>query len=475
MRPLRGDPARWLLGPLLVGSALLSGCAPTAGPAGPSTAPSTAPSAASASPAAGVSVLVDAALPRLPLARFLPGATGWPDRLADGQAAGEATADPAPEVDHGIALGGVGSDLFPADAPDEYWMVTDRGPNGQVKLEGPNRRTFPVPQFDPLILRVRAQAGAPLTILQVIPVTTTDGSPVSGLPNDAARDEPPYDWTGNTELPVNPSGLDTEGLVRTPNGEFWLAEEYSPSLLHVSATGTVLGRLVPQGLTLAGAGYPVTDSLPAVFADRQGNRGFESLALVPDGTTLYTAVQSPLADPDAKTGKTSRAARVLAVDTATGRPTAEYVYPLEDVAGFDPGAQGDQSQMKVSAMAWSGDQLVVDERTDAVTKLYLVRLSGATNILGGELDDPAHTPSLEQGTPAGVIVLAKSPLLDVTAAVPSAPTKIEGVAVRDPSTVVLANDNDFGMRDGADAFDASGHQNDTGVPSRLLVLHLPAR
>ena len=471
MRPLRGDPARCVLGPLLVGSALLSACAPTAGPAGSSTAPS----AASASPAAGVSVLVDAALPPLPLAQFLPGATGWPDRLADGQAVGDAAADPAPEVDHGIALGGVGSDLFPADAPDEYWMVTDRGPNGQVKLKGPNRRTYPVPQFDPLILRVRAQAGAPLTILQVIPVTTTDGSPVSGLPNDAARDETPYDWTGNTELPINPSGLDTEGLVRTPNGEFWLAEEYSPSLLHVSATGTVLGRLVPQGLTLPEVGYPVTDSLPAVFADRQGNRGFESLALVPDGTTLYTAVQSPLADPDAKTGKTSRAARVLAVNTATGRPTAEYVYPLEDVAGFDPGAQGDQSQMKVSAMAWSRDQLVVDERTDAVTKLYLVRLSGATNILGGELDDPAHTPSLEQGTPAGVVPLAKSPLLDVTAAVPNAPTKIEGIAVRDPGTVALANDNDFGMRDGADAFDASGHQNDTGVPSRLLVLRLPAR
>jgi hypothetical protein len=95
--------------------------------------------------------------------------------------------------------------------------------------------------------------------------------------------------------------------------------------------------------------------------------------------------------------------------------------------------------------------------------------------LGGELDEPAHTPGLEQATPAGVIPLAKSPLLDVTAAVPNAPTKIEGIAVRDPSTVALANDNDFGMRDGPDVFDASGHQNDTGVPSRLLVLRLPPR
>ena len=144
------------------------------------------------------------------------------------------------------------------------------------------------------------------------------------------------------------------------------------------------------------------------------------------------------------------------------------------MTGFDPGAEGDQSEIKISALAWYGpDQLLVDERTDDVTKLYLVRLSGATNILDGELDDPAHRPSLEQAGPGGVVALAKSLLVDVTAAVPDAPTKIEGIAVRDPSTVALANDNDFGMRNGPDAFDAAGHQRDTGVPSRLLVLHVP--
>ena len=297
-----------------------------------------APSATSAAP--GVSVLVDAALPRLALAPFLPGAPGWPDGLADGQSGGDAAADPAPDVDHGIALGGVGSDIYPAETPDEYWMITDRGPNGQVKLKGPNRRTFPVPQFDPLILRVRCRSGAPLTILQVIPVTTTDGSPVTGLPNDAKRDETPYDWTANTELPTNPSGLDTEGMVRAPNGEFWLSEEYSPSLLRVSATGTVLGRLVPQGLTLPGAGYPVTDTLPAVFADRQDNRGFESLALSPDGRTLYTALQSPLADPDENTGKTSRAVRVLAVDTANGRADRRVRLPVGGRGRLRPRGKG---------------------------------------------------------------------------------------------------------------------------------------
>ena len=77
------------------------------------------------------------------------------------------------------------ADAAPIGAVSSIVEGLDQAAALQVKLEGPNRRTFPVPQFDPLILRVRAQAGAPLTILQVIPVTTTDGSPVSGLPNDA--------------------------------------------------------------------------------------------------------------------------------------------------------------------------------------------------------------------------------------------------------------------------------------------------
>jgi hypothetical protein len=460
-------------GLLVVSAALVAGC--TASPAGGSAPPSPASTTGSDAPERAVSVLADASLPRLPLSRFLPDAPGWPDRLTDdAQPAGADAADPAPNVDHGIVLGGVGSDLYPAGTPDDYWMITDRGPNGQIKVGGVNLRTFPVPTFDPLILQVHIQPDATLRITQVIPLRTADGRPVTGLPNDADGDEKPYDPTASTVLPPNPSGLDTEGMVRAPNGEFWLSEEYSPSILRISPTGTVLARFVPRGVTLPGAGYPVTDSLAAVLTDRQNNRGFESLAISPDARTLYTAVQSPLANPDKDTAVKARSVRILALDTATGQPSAEYVYRLEDVTGFDPGAAGDQSDMKLSALAWYGpDQLLVDERTDDVTRLYLVRLSGATNILGGELDDPAHTPSLEAADPAGVTPLAKALLLDVTASVPNAPKKIEGVAVRDPSTIAVANDNDFGLSDGAGAFDPQGLLRDSGVPSRLLVLRIP--
>ncbi|ARX88689.1 Tat pathway signal protein [Streptomyces alboflavus] len=47
--------------------------------------------------------------------------------------------------DRGVDLGGIGSDIFPAGRKGEFWTVTDRGPNGQIKVDGKKRRTFPVP------------------------------------------------------------------------------------------------------------------------------------------------------------------------------------------------------------------------------------------------------------------------------------------------------------------------------------------
>lgn len=401
-------------------------------------------------PGPEVAIVSDSALPRIPLTRF--------GQLPD---------------DHGVALGGIGSDIYPAGAPDEFWMITDRGPNGQIKVDDMKRRTFPVPDFDPTILRVRAVKDS-LTVLQSIPITAPGGRPVTGLSNVPGHDETPYDLTATKQLPFNQGGLDTEGMVRTPGGEFWVSEEYGPSLVHLSAAGTVLARHVPAGVALPEAGYPVLPTLPAILAHRQINRGFESLAISPDGRTLYAALQSPLALPTPQEGEQSRAVRLLAFDAGSGRSTGEYVYPLESVSGFDPDADGDQSELKISGMAWYGpDTLMVDERTDNVAKLYLARLGGATNLLTGPFDDPAARPALEQAGVGAVRPLAKTLLVDLTASVPSLPKKIEGIAVLGPKTIAVANDNDFGLTDGKDAFGDDGRLHDSGVPSRVLVLRLP--
>jgi hypothetical protein len=376
--------------------------------------------------------------------------------------------------DRGMLLGGVGSDLWqgPDDAEDEFWMVTDRGPNGQIEVDGENRRTFPVPDFTPLILHVQAKDGA-IAVLDVIPIVNQEGSPVTGLSNLAGIDEEPWDFAAAKNLEDNPDGLDVEGLVRTAEGEFWLADEYRPSLVKVDATGKVLTRYVPEGVALPGAGYPVEATLPALYATRQINRGFEGVALSRDGHTLYALLQSPLANPDGDIGEASRVGRILAVDTTSGKPVAEYAYPFEDAHEFDPAVeQGDQNQMKLSGLVWlDNSTLLALERTDEIARLYTLDLSAATNILGSAWDDPTTSPSLEaQADPAaaGVAPIAKTLLVDLEA-LPDMPDKIEGVAVVDDETVAVSNDNDFDIGE----FDESGRNMGEGKKSELLVIHTP--
>jgi sugar lactone lactonase YvrE len=220
----------------------------------------------------------------------------------------EAQADALPAYpianDRGSLLGGVGSDLWRAsdDPAGEFWTITDRGPNGQIKVDDKNRRTFPVPDFTPLILQVKTD-GEAVTILDEIGIVGQSGKPVTGLSNQEGHDEKPYEYDAQGELDYNPSGLDTEGIVRTATGDFWIVDEYSPSILHVDPTGKVVERFVPKGLDLTGADYPVTEALPAIYAMRKGNRGFEGIALAPDGKTVYVVLQSPLSNPDGDTGQ----------------------------------------------------------------------------------------------------------------------------------------------------------------------------
>lgn len=376
-------------------------------------------------------------------------------------------------LDRGVQLGGVGSDLWhqPGDPAEVFWMVTDRGPAGDAKVRGEKRHTFPVPQFDPLLVRVRAGDGK-LKVDKTLPLRDPAGRPLTGLSNLAPRDEPPYPFDGKQAMAFDPSGVDPEGLVGTADGGFWLAEEYGPSLLRVDAEGRVTQRLVPIGTPQVASRYPVADRLPAILGRRVANRGFESLAISPDGSTLFAAMQSPLGNPDRATTDGSRAVRILAVATATGTTTAEYVYLLEPASDFDPKAD-EAADMKIAALACIGaDRLLVLERTSRVAKVYGVTLRPESSILGGKWDDAATAPSLEalpDPAAAGVPVLDKGrqPLIDLSQ-VKQVPAKIEGLTVIDEHTVAIANDNDFG----GDKYDSHGRLKDSDVPSELLVIRL---
>ena len=376
--------------------------------------------------------------------------------------------------DRNVLLGSVGSDLWqgPKDPRDEFWMITDRGPNGQIAGDGKNRRTFWVPEFNPTILRVKTE-GKAIKILDAIPIVGQSGKPVTGLPNLKDVDEAPYNYSAQELLPLNPNGLDTEGLVRTTAGDFWISEEYSPSIVHVDRTGKVIKRYIPEGVNLEGTDYPVAKVLPSIYGKRKINRGFEGIALSVDEKTLYIVLQSPLLNPDRKTGDASRNTRVLVFDIPSEKVTAEYVYRFDVSKEFDPNPKNNPDEMKLSGViAMNPTTLLILERTDLVAKLYSVDLSQATNVLGSKWNDAKTAPALEalaDPATAEVRVLPKSLVLDLSS-LPGMPEKIEGIALIDQSTIAVSNDNDFDSEESK--YDADGNNVGKGKISQILSISL---
>jgi len=359
------------------------------------------------------------------------------------------------------------SDLAPApDGSGRLWVTTDRGPNGTGRSGGKNLRTLLAPSFAPAILEIelpRDRAHGAARVAKTLPLAGRSGKPFSGRPNGLGRDEPILDATATEQLAFDPNGVDTEGIVQMPDGTFWMVEEYRPSLLHVSATGRVLARYVPQGTRLEGADTEIRDVLPAAYAARRDNRGFESIAASPDGTRLWVMLQSPLENGKTKHVSKAGNVRLLVFDPAAGRPTAEHVYRLGDpaAAGYlKKGAAPDDG--KICAMAAiDGDSLLVIEQDDTgLARLYCVDLADATDTLPRQATK--GEPTLEEirdlGA-AGIRAVRKTLVADLAPLVSAmrrdvfgdeaksskAPLKLEGLAILDGERVALVNDNDFGV------------------------------
>lgn len=384
---------------------------------------------------------------------------------------------------------GIGSGVFHAkdDPPDEIYTVTDRGPNfsctssegylgvkdfcgGSASNSG---KIFPMADFTPTIYKFNidtsgafgAKVGYEVT--QTIKIKDRDGNPISGLPNPIANVENAYDNQGNL-LDFDPEGIDPEAIIRLSNGNFWLAEEYAPSLVHISKDGRILERIVPEGMAsdLSQANYRVTGSLPAILKKIRLNRGIKSLAISPDEDYLYFAVQNPLVNPDFAAHSTSRSIRIFKVllqqygdfDTMV----AEYVYTLDKPETFSFDNTSNQSDVKITDMlALNTDKLVLVERVDRHTKLYqIANLNNATNILNTGWDLFTTNPSLENLsnlTTQGITPVDKKLVFDSRNELSDLSPKIEGLALLNDQYVVFTNDNDFGI---------------TGVKAKITVVKI---
>lgn len=395
-------------------------------------------------------------------------------------------------------LGGF-SDLYPeGSSGKEFWTITDRGPNldGGVGTApcSTGTKVYPLPAFAPEIVRIGVKDDA-IKIKERIPLRFSSGPAVGYSVRPTPKNEASLD-SACQSLGTSPRGIDSEGLVVDPrDGSFWIADEYLPSVMHVMRDGTVVTRVVPTGTqgTLAGSGANVVTPFPETIGTNfRPNRGFEGIAISPDGETLYTALQSPMdyrptgTAPSGPNPRNSLALRVFRLDIsgpAAPVVTGQWIYPLDKGGGNSPLAD------KVSTLTWLGpDRLAVGERDDPAndpndnpqnttnTRLYLADFSAVTPIApasvwngptgvatGGKSLEQWYIPGQGVGAPADLPATAPKCfwadvaklLRDAGFTDPTMPSragngKIEGVAYvpargANPALLAVLNDNDFGL------------------------------
>ncbi len=276
-------------------------------------------------------------------------------------------------------------------------------------------RIYPRPDYTPSIFRVVVLKDGTLRVVKTIPLRTSSGTPITGLPNPltVATTEVPRDGTGAV-IAQDASAVDAEGIVRVSlfGGRFLIGEENGPSILEVDNDGRIIKRFVPAGTEsdytnppapLAPAGYAIEGSLPAILAKRRLNRGIEALALSHDSRFVYMIMQSPLDNPTGSGAvRDSGIIRLFKFRVgwkpggSTLTAVGEWVYLLEPASTFQALGATDAERrrdLRISEMVRVKDErFLILERTDQVTILYEVDLATGTDILGTPFDALATSP-----------------------------------------------------------------------------------
>jgi hypothetical protein len=325
------------------------------------------------------------------------------------------------------------SDLYYDAKRKHWWALSDRGPGGGALHYATRVQRFKL-DIDPA-----TGAISNFKVLQTVIFRDESGNPLDGIaPN-------PKDVLGGA--------LDPEGFVIHPkDGRFLVSDEYGPSLYEFSREGIRLrefvtpANLVPRN---AASGTPNFADDTGNTAGKRTNRGFEGLAISPDGAFVYAMLQSAMLDEGGGNGVCNR---IVKFDTASGTAVAQYAYQME----------GSSQGRGISALlALNDHELLVLERNNRGIgvgaefsppnkKVYRMDLDGA---------DDVSDVTFEAGACPSGKVAKTGPWLDLAAnTLPGlgqkVPEKWEGLAVgptlENGSYLMLAGtDNDYSVTQNA--------------------------
>ena len=365
-----------------------------------------------------------------------------------------------PNTGNEVKLGGF-SGLFPVPGDSSrFYVVSDRGPTYDYIIvdadgidEDVEYKVFLNPDFGPQIMTIQLLPNGTAEVEDLLPLVRGDGNIITGLTPTPPSGLVDVDLA---ELPHDPDGLDPEGVTIDPQGNFWVSDEYKPSVAMVSPSGEVLLRLVPEGTLTGEETVETLDVLPGSLSKRVNNRGLEGLTFAQDGT-LYAIMQRPLANPDKATSEASRNIRLLAIDIEailsdqTEGVVRQLIFRTELVHRSNYAAD----LFAVTSFRDQGEApktilLVPERRAD---KLFAIEISGATDITpyedaeGNLLADPSLTiEMLDHADLAvlGIKPVKKTVVLNSMTAINPTLSKCEGVCLVG-DYIVLTADNDFNL------------------------------
>jgi hypothetical protein len=373
-----------------------------------------------------------------------------------------------------IKLGGF-SGLYPVPGrSDSFYTVTDRGPAPDfTDAAGRLFKTFVIPEFGPHLVTLRLMPNATAKVESVQPLKRPGGGQISGLPTTVPATDIPFDFDLN-RLPFDEDSLDAEGITIDPWGNFWVSDEYKPSVAMVAPNGKVQLRLVPAGTLTGVEQVPTFDVLPGVLAKRRNNRGLEGIAAASDGI-LYAVMQRPLNNPNRAAADANGNVRIVAINLNTllnGSPeplVRQYLYQAPPASG----------SVTLSDIFSTGPTtfLVPERGTD---KLFEVQIAGASDITALEnsagrlIADPTKT--IEQLNPTGlaafgIVPVTKRVVLESMMAIDPLLEKVEGVC-KVGNTIVLTYDNDFNVGETA-SIPANPNPNGPFVQLELIGQNFP--
>ena len=382
-----------------------------------------------------------------------------------------------------IRGGGYGSDAaaHPTNA-NQFYVLTDRGPNADFDGIAGKGKQFLVPDYTPSIGLFELQADGKIIKIKEIVLKDSNGNPISGLPNPKAfggTNEVPYDindqpMTVNPRLPfdavTNPiksdiNGLDPEGLAALKDGSFWVSDEYGPHFVHYDESGVEIERInafvSDERNNAVVNGKPIL--LPAVFTKRRANRGMEALTITLDQSTLVGIMESSMDNPD-ESGRLSSLVRIATINLISGQ-IAQYLYRLDNAKHVASGivAINDHEFYLIEH-----DRKFPLQDKSAQKLIYKIDLSQATNIeevittesikqdeilgltMNGQAleqliaENDANWQTLEE---VAIKPAKKTLVVDVLASLEYPHDKLEGLWLRQDGSLGLLNDDDFAMTD----------------------------